>query len=1005
MSKNRRKQNSNYKRVSEGKTESDEQNLLGNEKKKPAVNFRLIVTLIITIVLSCAICYMGRASLNISPLSTTHSFEGPTNVFAGKNGMSYVIDGGKKKLIVLNEEGKLSEIINGGDEDSGYFYASLVCDDDDGNIYVCDVVYSGEGTKLSKERILKYDKKASGYEIILDIDYSEEENPPMQYGNILSLSVSDGVLTYTMITSDGISVNELDVLSKQNTEMGSYVVDRKIVAADYDEESGSTVFSTRYGNMFRIDSDGKITSIFDADDSSIPWSISASSGKVFFADFSDGALKSVPLDTEKAAEYTVEYEFGDLSTVSIENGNFVGTNCAGVYIGELNSEYSYTEAPQISNFVLRIVVWICAVIGACAALALACLIVASVVHGKGSETIYRVIIVLVVSLLISILVSYLILSSMLTNQNETIMKELNSFCDIMIETTDTENLVEIKSIDDYKGEEFNSVKDGLDNLIRKSYDSGLYYYYAIYTTDGETIFCVMDFEDTVTSRHPVYPYGYEGYTEVLTNGDNIEVSSDISSYGAWSFVLKPIYDDNGNIIALMEVGTSLDQILANQRELIFEIAITVVSTVVVIIMFMLEVIFFMSFSDKRKRFAKAELDITDAVPLRTLIFITYLADSMQDSFITLLSARLFDDSSFIPREIGITLPLSAQVLMAAIFAFVGGKLVNVIGTKKNLIIGISAEIIGFTVCAVSGTYWGILVGKTLFGIGMGLVIVTINTIAALGKTEESSASAFAGINAGVLAGVTAGVGIGSVILSISDYRSVYFAAVVLIVLSLLITIRTPDRKTVNANSVEEKKPVKLNAFTFTFKREIITFAILLLVPFMIALSYREVFFPLYSESFGLNEVWIGRIYLICGLVIIYIGPVLTKFLIEKLGNKWTVVLASALMCLIMLLFVLCPTLEMSIVGLIILSVAISFGYAAQSTYYSSLKTVGQFGEGRAMGVYSLFENAGQTLGPVIYSVALAMMGNVFGLAIIGCAMVVLLMLFVLANSFKAKKKN
>ena len=49
-----------------------------------------------------------------------------------------------------------------------------------------------------------------------------------------------------------------------------------------------------------------------------------------------------------------------------------------------------------------------------------------------------------------------------------------------------------------------------------------------------------------------------------------------------------------------------------------------------------------------------------------------------------------------------------------------------------------------------------------------------------------------------------------------------------------------------------------------------------------------------------------------------------------------------------------------------------------------------------MGVYSLFDNSGQTLGPVVYGVAL-MFGYQRGILVIGAALLALLVLFLIVN--------
>ena len=51
-------------------------------------------------------------------------------------------------------------------------------------------------------------------------------------------------------------------------------------------------------------------------------------------------------------------------------------------------------------------------------------------------------------------------------------------------------------------------------------------------TDGTTIYSVMDYEDTLTARHPMYAYGTPGYTEALIEGTAQEIIGEVSSYGS-----------------------------------------------------------------------------------------------------------------------------------------------------------------------------------------------------------------------------------------------------------------------------------------------------------------------------------------------------------------------------------------------------------------------------------------------------------------------------------------
>ena len=193
---------------------------------------------------------------------------------------------------------------------------------------------------------------------------------------------------------------------------------------------------------------------------------------------------------------------------------------------------------------------------------------------------------------------------------------------------------------------------------------------------------------------------------------------------------------------------------------------------------------------------------------------------------------------------------------------------------------------------------------------------------------------------------------------------------------------------------DETEQMKVGFFRFMFNKRVIPF---FLMPFMMALSYREYFFPLVADENGIDEVRIGQIYLVCGMIVLYIGPRLAAALLQKLGAKRSVLLASIGMAANMGLYILYPTLASAIAGVVILSCLISFAYTCQYTYFEQLPECKAYGEGNSMGIYSMFENAGQMLGPIIYGMAMAF-GRRNGLTIITAGMFVLIGLFVVISA-------
>lgn len=942
--------------------------------------------------LLAALCWVFRPLFTDAPFSTAYAFDGPSGVFPGESGRLYIIDQGKKTVLITDGQGKLLRSIDcGTDGDSEPYYASLVAEGADGSIYVADTRYAGQGTRISQERIFRYDANGENGVCIYLIDYETiEQEAPLQYGNILSLREENGALVFTRKTDNGLAVCQLDLASGRLQSAGYDLPGQYISDADAEPGTLRPIFTNRLGQVCTV-TDGATEVLLDEGRTS--WMLCAEEGRIYYSDIAANAVLCYDLETGREE---IVLEAPDiLYGVQTAGGRLYTTDYMGYYMLE-DGEASYVDALTYSQPLLRCALWAALFLGGLLAVAVAYLLLAPALHRPKSELFQRMAIVLGVSLCMGCLVGYITITQMVSNQKATVMEQLNLFCDILVENTDTEALANIDSLADYKGEDFNQVKEPLDALTRMGYENGMYYYYAIYSTDGEVIYTIMDFEETLPARYPVYAYGEEGYTEVLAEGESVEFGGDVSSYGSWAFVLKPIRDAAGTPIAIMEVGTNLDDLDSQIQELVKEVALTILSMAVVLLMIIVEIIFYAEHRE-RKRKNLALPGLAAQFPLRLLIFLAYLVDCMQDAFVSILANQLYTPILGIPQSVGAALPLSAQVFAAAVMAFLGGGLSRKAGVKKTLVGGFLLEITGCLLCGAGGTYFSLLGGKAVIGMGLGLIIVSLNAIAARGEDEAESAKAFTDISAGTLAGVTAGAGVGSIILSFGHYSMVYFAGAAILLIGLALSFSGRDYKEVAVAKAKEE----VGFFRFLFNRQVITFLLLMLLPFLMGLSFREYFFPIYAAELGMSETMIGRLYLICGLLVIYAGPQLTGKLIARLGGKWTVTLASALIIAAPLLYVAIPTLATTIVGVLLLSVAISFGYAAQSTYYSELPSVEHYGGGRAMGIYSLFENIGQTLGPMIYGLAM-MLGYRSGLGLIGGAMLALLLLFLACNG---KKKD
>lgn len=954
--------------------------------------YKRILILGVLCLLLGGICFFFRPMFTAVPFTNTYVFDGPSGVYPGASGRLYVIDAGKKSVLITDGDGNLIRSITAGaDNDVKPYYASLVAEGADGSIYIADVRYAGQGTLIRQERIFRYDADGGNGSLLYTIDYEQEDRKaPLQYGNILSLREEEGELVFTIKTETGLAVCQMD-LETGELQSTTYDLPGQYIS-DADAEPGTLrpIFTNRLGQVCTV-TEGAVEVLLDEGRTS--WMLCAEEGQIYYTDLATNTVLRYEL--ESGFEEVVLEAPDIIYAVQTAGGRLYATDYMGYY-RLTDGEAEYVDTLAYTEPVLRYVLWGALFLAGVLLLAVLFLLFAPALRKPKSALFQRMAIVLGVSLCMGGLVGYITINQMIVNQNASVMEQLNLFADILVETTDLEAFQRIDSIDDYRNEDYSQVKEPLDGLADMTYVNDLNYYYILYAADETTIYVVMDYEDSSVAKHPVYAWGTEGYTDVFVDGEPIEVSSDVSSYGSWSFVLKPVFDEEGQVAAVMEVGVNLDQQVQENRDLVINVVFTVLSTTLVLLMVIIETIFYAEHRERKMSLPESELIPSRRFPLRTMAFLLFLADCMQDPFVSILANRLYTPILGIPQSVGAALPLSAQVLCAALSAFACGSIIRKTGAKRMLTIGFIIQMAGFVLCGALMQYMGLLIGKMVIGIGIGALLVSLNSIAAAGRNENETAEAFTAVNAGTLAGITVGAGVGALLMYVSDFSMVYYVSALILVIGLLMSVFGEDYRLPQAPRQRQRQRHGLEVFQFIGQRKVWSFLLLLLMPFLCAISYREYFFPLYAAEMGITESDIGRIYLICGLLVIYMGPFFTRVLVGRLGGKGTAVLASCLMIVATLLFAVVPTVTAAVLGILLLSIAISFGYAAQSTYYSSLTQVQTYGESRAMGVYSLFDNGGQTLGPVLYGVAL-LAGYRQGIMIVGILILALLALFLLAN--------
>ena len=949
-----------------------------------------------------------RNYLSFSFFHINYTIESVNEVSVAESGNKYFVDNGSTQVIKLNADDKIVKNYKGGSEKSSFYYATHVCETGEKCIYVSDIVYGNHGNRIEKERIFKIDGLTET--CVVSYDYTDNENPPLQYGNILELRYENGQLYYTYKTFDG-NICVYTVSEDGTTE--SYrtfnVPDEcGISDASYDYASGIFVLSDRRGNVYYSASlDNELCEAAIGTQTVLVPDVLAKSGNAYFYDTSSQGIYEISGSTFEVSKiYSDENIYAQFSMS--DDGTVYATDRDKAYVLSLSNGnvLKCHEEESFERPVVLILCWLFAIL-VVACFLTAAIIVIVYIHDmadKNEDNSYglRMLEITAACIIVSVFVTYSMVQSVTRDKESTMMKDLEMFTSVINSFVDADTVANIQSISDYNSPEYHKLKEILDSAIEESYKVEKYYYYDILIPNYEqkTFEVIMDYENAYLCTTPVYLMDNNEYTQSFENQELVSVNGGMSSFGSWSYCLYPIINDEGKSIGLLEVGMNSDHVRSLIRQFTIDSIIDVFCASTVIAMLILEILFFAKFYDAKKKKAREYEGIE--IPIRMLVFLVFMADSMQDGFVALLCASLYEGSAngfiqMLPKGVAIALPMSAQLFVSAVSTLFGGKYVDNKGTKKMLVLGFLTSVLGFAVCGIGHTYSLILIGKCFIGLGQGLVYVVANAAAGMGINDEASAKGFSDVSAGVLSGITSGVGLGTVALTLGSYHLVYIIGAVAMIPGFWISIRSKDHISVAVQGSEETVNAgEIRLKEFFFSREVWSFFFLLLTPFMIALSFRDYFFPLYVEQFGVNEIRIGQFYLLCGIAVLYIGPSLANVVIKKLGSFGCSLFASICLAFSIGAFVVYPSKLTAFLGVAFFYVTICFAYTCQYFSFENMKTVKRYEIGKAMGIYSMFENIGQTLGPIVFG-ALAILGLVQSVTAFLIIYVIAIILFVLTN--------
>lgn len=306
---------------------------------------------------------------------------------------------------------------------------------------------------------------------------------------------------------------------------------------------------------------------------------------------------------------------------------------------------------------------------------------------------------------------------------------------------------------------------------------------------------------------------------------------------------------------------------------------------------------------------------------RMFVFVSGIAFSLDCGFISILSNRLYgqmelsDNFSFLSG-----MPNTMYSLAVVLGLFGCSFLINKLGIKKTLILGISMGIAGYLLCAVSVGLPLLIAARFVFGFCDGLVINAIRLFASGQKDTETHNKILVTYLAAINLGVCCSVVLGGLVADVTSYTIVFILGALLGVLSLFFV-----KLSGFSNEKRESKMSFMGAIKELKIGKVFVFMVFVVIPIYIATLYVGYTFPLYGDEIGYSNSLVSGCLMINYLIIAYLTDPISDWVSKNVKPRIATVVYVLLQSLSIGLFAFFSSTWTAILALVLTSLWDCFG--------------------------------------------------------------------------------
>ena len=935
-----------------------------------------IVFGILLFLCALTVIYLFRSWLLTDPFHPLMLTE-VNSVCSDQDGNIYVIDSAGERLLKASADGTLQWQVKSSD--SGFEKAVRVCTDKDGNVYVQDKSVRN-GIRLKSEAILKYSPDGVYEQAPCRIRAGDDQIRP----SIVGLFRTDGEAYAVTVDETGLAIRT--VLTPETRAFPKEDANEYVLDAVWDKSSDTLWYCTFNGQIFRY-VDGKNDELLYnnsehvKENESVPRAVSYRDGIIYAADRGLRCVAAIDNSTGAVTYLEEDIEWSMREVYDSVNADYAILSTTGSFVklweeGTCVDIDSFVLSPKLR--MLACLLWVC--LGIIFIFLFVLLVLIAVFIVQKASTMTRIVTAVLIG--VSIL-SAMVIGTLFPNFREQMYNskfDKAEFCaSLACEEMDIDAFLNLDEASDYMGEDYLAVRNAVNGVFKTNSATVDDLYCTMYRVIGDHDTISITYSMDENSMILPYDWEYEGSDEqdILTTGKGKKYVNR-SVEGSYLFVLDPILDRNGTPVGLIEVGTDLQSFENEMRKVFIDLLLNLIAITAVGVMCMIEIIYFFRGQEEFVHARKPDPAAGVAIPagvLRMAVFLVFFFTNLTTAVLPNYSISLARAVRIpgVSAEIMAAIPFSAEVISGALFSIFGADLIRAFTLKRASLLCAVLFSVGLSLRIIPN-YWMIILGSLVVGMGWGVILLIVNVLIA-GMPGDEKDIGFAYYNTAALNGVNSGTVFGGFLLNWVSIPVLFVLTAIgsltllLLVWKYLIYARMTEEDPEENGSVTEGKEQK-SFLHFILSPNILTFFAMLVIPVLTGSYFLIYLYPIIGTKWGLSETYVGYSFLLNGLCVMALSTFTTNFFTRLHKKRLGLTLSALLYAAAFSLVAYFRSVPSLLAALVLLGFSDSFGLPLQTSWYTDQEETIHFGLDRSFGVYSLFENVSQALGPFVFSWAL-----------------------------------